>query len=73
MNNLTNDSFLAGVLEAELRSIATDAKFLSIRNEDTRKDYVAHIIRLAYAKTEMFSNTSEENRQQWIARIQKKS
>ena len=73
MNNLTNDSFLVGVLEAELRSIATDAKFLGIRNEDTRKDYVAHIIRLAHAKTEMFANTSEENRQQWIARIQKKS
>ena len=48
MNNQTiNYAYLAGFLEAELKSLAYDETFASLKNGSDRRDYVANLIKNA--------------------------
>jgi hypothetical protein len=48
MNNTTiNYAYLAGFLEAELKSLAYDETFASLKNASDRRDYVINLIKNA--------------------------
>lgn len=56
MNNTTiNYAYLAGFLEAELKSLAYDETFASLKNGSDRRDYVANLIKNANDSAKEYS------------------
>lgn len=46
-NEAINYAYLAGFLESELKSLAYDETFASLKNGSDRRDYVANLIKNA--------------------------
>ena len=57
MNNTTiNYAYLAGFLEAELKSLAYDETFASLKNGSDRRDYVINLIKNANNAAKEFAS-----------------
>lgn len=50
-----NYAYLCGFLEAEMKSLADDRKFLSIKNADERYKYLVNIIKNATKAAKEYS------------------
>lgn len=51
-----NYAYLSGFLQSKLEHLATDDKFLKMRSDESRKQYVKEMIREAQMKSIDFEN-----------------